>query len=93
MHNMKLVSIVETIIPTMFDTPCKIAVFEGECNIKVFQKTMYRNGMVDNWSRNLALEKYGSVNAVIKQIKRIEDDGYEKRKRLQKMQPLLQNDE
>ena len=63
---MKLYKIYKGIIKSMNNTPCKIAIFTDENNIKIFQKEYFINqyGIV-NWSRNSVLEnKYKSLKAL-----------------------------
>ncbi|MWV44941.1 hypothetical protein GRF59_15065 [Paenibacillus sp. HJL G12] len=61
---MKLFKIYEGTIKAMQNTPCKIAIFTGEGNIKVFQKAFYKNKLNrPNWVRNIILER-NNINSI-----------------------------
>lgn len=40
---MRLDKILNAVIPGMYDTPCKIAIFTNGRKIKVFEKTCFRS--------------------------------------------------
>lgn len=58
---MRLDKILNAVIPGMYDTPCKIAIFTNGRKIKVFEKTCFRSldfntPVPQNWVRNYNLE-------------------------------------
>ena len=66
---MRLDKILNAVIPGMYDTPCKIAIFTNGRKIKVFEKTCFRSldfntPVPQNWVRNYNLEKFKSPRAV-----------------------------
>ena len=63
---MKLHKIYQIQIPTMYNAPCRIAVFTDGKTCKVFQKDF------QNWWRNNSLERYGSVAAIERKLHEIE---------------------
>jgi len=53
-----LIALYAGTIPTMCNTPCKIAIFENAGGIKVFQKEFFRNNLNrPNWTRNVILQR------------------------------------
>lgn len=62
---MKLHKIIDSVIPTMYNSPCKIAVFTDGKRCKVFQKDF------GGWSRNFALEAYGTPQRIEQTIENI----------------------
>ena len=66
---MMLYKILDAVVPGMYDTPCKIAIFTNGRKIKVFEKTCFRSldfntPVPQNWVRNYNLEKFKSPRAV-----------------------------
>ena len=66
---MRLAKILDSFIPGMHDTPCRIAIFTDGRKIKVFEKTCFRSldfntPVPQNWVRNYNLEKFKSPRAV-----------------------------
>ena len=66
---MRLDKILNAVIPGMYDTPCKIAIFTNGRKIKVFEKTCFRSldfntPVPQNWVRNYNLEKFKSAPAL-----------------------------
>ena len=66
---MRLDKILNAVIPGMYDTPCKIAIFTNGRTIKVFENTCFRSldfntHVPQNWVRNYNLEKFKSPRAV-----------------------------
>ena len=66
---MRLDKILNAVIPGMYDTPCKIAIFTNGRKLKVFEKTCFRRldfntPVPQNWVRNYNLEKFKSPRAV-----------------------------
>lgn len=53
-------------IPTMYNAPCRIAVFTDGKTCKVFQKDF------SNWWRNNSLERYGSAVSIERKLYEIE---------------------
>jgi len=62
---MKLYKIISSVIPTMHNSPCRIAVFTDGKRCKVFQKDF------GGWNRNFALEAYGSPQRIEQTIDNI----------------------
>lgn len=67
---MKLNKIILSVIPTMYNKPCKIAVFTvGNRVAKVFQKDF------GNWYRNKNLECFETLASLEKKIAEINEEG------------------
>lgn len=76
---MKLVKIIPSIIPTMYNAPCQIAIFTDGKKCKVFQKDFF------GWRRNVNLEVYKTPTNIEQKLREIEADGkarYELRVRI-----------
>lgn len=69
---MRLVKMVNSFIPTFHNTPCRIAIFEEDGKIKVYEKVYFRSGKVDGWFRCITLERLGTVRKVLNRIAKIE---------------------
>ena len=66
---MRLAKILNSFIPGMYDTPCRIAIFTDGYKIKVFEKVYFRRPTFDpplpqTWERNYWLERYQTPQAV-----------------------------
>lgn len=66
---MRLAKILDSFIPGMHDTPCRIAIFTDGRKIKVFEKVYFRRPAFDpplpqTWERNYWLERYQTPQAV-----------------------------
>lgn len=66
---MRLYKILDSFIPGMNDTPCKIAIFTDGHTIKVFEKVFFRKPACDpplpqRWERSYLLESKESPMAV-----------------------------
>ncbi len=60
-----LIALYAGTIPTMCNTPCKIAIFEDTSGIKVFQKEFFRNNLNrPNWTRNVILQRYKNTKEI-----------------------------
>ena len=66
---MKLYKIIDSVIPTMLNKPCKIAIFTDGFRCKVFQKDF------GFWQRNYCLEMYITPQRIERKIYAIEEDG------------------
>lgn len=60
---MRLSKILDSFIPGMHDTPCKIAIFTDGRKIKVFEKVCFRTPAFDpplpqTWARQYPLERF-----------------------------------
>ena len=63
---MKLYKIYNTIVPSMQDMPCKIAVFVGDDGeLKVYQKEIWRSGRITPWERNYLLKSISDVERCV----------------------------
>ena len=68
-HPCGLLKILDSFIPGMHDTPCRIAIFTDGRKIKVFEKVYFRRPAFDpplpqTWERNYWLERYQTPQAV-----------------------------
>ena len=66
---MRLAKILNSFIPGMYDTPCRIAIFTDGYKINVFEKVYFRKPAFDpplpqTWERNYWLERYQTPQAV-----------------------------
>lgn len=60
-----LIGLYAGVIPTMCNTPCKIAIFNDGNEIKVFQKEFFRNNLNrPNWSINVNFKKYKNTKQI-----------------------------
>lgn len=67
---MKLYKIIRSVIPTMYNHPCKIAIYtNGNRVVEVFQKDF------GNWYRNRNFERYQTVSALEAVIHGINAEG------------------
>lgn len=64
---MYLHKIIDAVIPTMHNSPCKIAVFTDGKRCKVFQKDF------GGWHRNLPLEDYRTPQKIEQKIEEINE--------------------
>ncbi len=56
---MKLLKIYQGKIKSFHNTPCKVAIFTDDREIKVLQKEFFKNAYgITNWERNIVLEKH-----------------------------------
>lgn len=72
---MQLAKILDSFIPGMYDTPCRIAIFTDGRKIKVFEKVYFRKHAFDSplpqtWERNYWLERYQTPQAVENQLQK-----------------------
>lgn len=78
---MKLYKIYDTKIPSMHNTPCKLAVFtDDKGNFKVFQKTLWKTGNHSMWWRNMLFKTVEEVERIVKcsnEHDKIEDETIE----------------
>ena len=78
---MKLYTIYDTKIPSMHNTPCKLAVFtDDKENFKVFQKTLWKTGKHSTWGRNFCFKTVEEVERSVKwanEHDKIEDETIE----------------
>lgn len=63
---MRLHKIYDSIVPSMQDMPCKIAVFtDNKGGIKVYQKMIWRSGRIEPWERNYLLKSIADVERCV----------------------------
>ena len=69
---MKLIGVYSGTIPTMHNTPCKVAVFVDCEKVKVYQKEYFRNGKPNpnypNWRLNVNFKKYKTADKIVKEL-------------------------
>lgn len=63
---MKLYRIYESKVPSMQNTPCKIAVFTDDAGgFKVFQKMLWKSGRIGKWGRNFCFKSVADVERCV----------------------------
>ena len=63
---MKLHKIYNSIVPSMQNTPCLIAVFTDDNGaFKVYQKMLWKSGECDTWGRNVCFESVADVERCV----------------------------
>lgn len=66
MQGMKLYKIYETVVPSMQNTPCKLAVFTDDAGgFKVFQKMLWKSGRIGKWERNFFFKSVKEVEECV----------------------------